>query len=498
MGAAASVAMSFAASATVTGPNLVSNTQFSSDCGGSNCFSIDGNGNITGISSQSETIDIGAGIYAFSYDLNVQGSSGGLQARSAASFDGTVVQDTNQDPLWESRLFVLANEGGEANVQFGLRNDGDYSSNCSNGNYFSIQVSVSDYCEEDSEFSNIKVVKIDDGQGNDIGAALLSVAAEHSRQFMNTIFSRFAGPGTGTQDQAAIPQETKVAGPGGASSSTYRAWMSARYGKAEWDDSNAEAEAQGVNLGFEFDAGHGWTLGAAATVASVDFGTVSALTVNRGYADELMAALYAQWAPESSPFYAMGAIGYGIDTSDVFRHSLIGAGSVGATDIDTTQWFGALEAGMNWGLGGSTVLTPYARVEGGNVDQDGYAEINLNGILAPAVVADADADVLRTLLGARLSTGFNFLGAKWRAMGHAAWQHEFETDRSVGFIETADFGTSFAGVASGATPAEDAVVFGAGLDVQVTETTNLFIKYDGLSGDGQETHSGQAGVRITW
>jgi outer membrane autotransporter protein len=253
-----------------------------------------------------------------------------------------------------------------------------------------------------------------------------------------------------------------------------------------------------VSAGFEFTIGHGIDLGAAFAISETDFDTKAIFTRNRGEAEEFLAAIYGHWSARSLPIYVTAMFGYGDSSNDFRRTSLVGLGSVFARDVDATQWFGGAEIGWDWTVNSRLTLTPFARVDTANLDQDGYVETRVLGaLLVPAVVAGRDVDATRTVLGARAALDLD-VGKRGAKVGaKVGWAHEYDQDRFVTFTETTG-PVSFAGTAGAATPAEDSLVAGASIEVPVTDKASFYAGYNGDFADEQEIHAGEVGLRVTW
>jgi outer membrane autotransporter protein len=283
---------------------------------------------------------------------------------------------------------------------------------------------------------------------------------------------------------------TYVNGPG-----NYRAFISFYGDHARWDSGDARGRRYGLMVGAEWAPTQDFDLGIAFAAGRSFFRTETAFTLNHGEAEERAGAVYANWSPVHSSFYASGIVGYGTSTNDFTRDNVFG--QLFANGVDSTQWFGGLEAGFDVWKWSKTTLTPFARIEGARVEQDGYAENVSSGILVPAVVGDKEQTTGRSLLGLRATTELSVTPRPWQISAKAAWQHEFDRDRSVTFTETTG-PVSFSGVASGAVPVQDSAAVGLALEAPLDNNASLYLGYNGNFGDGQTIHSGEAGFRVTW
>lgn len=349
---------------------------------------------------------------------------------------------------------------------------------------------------------NVSVDLVDDGKGNNIGAAAQTVAVQASREFLDRLQDRFSH--AGSPIQMASVRETVLASAGDTTyvnaGGKYRAFMSAFGSQGDWDDSSTSSERRGLSAGFEFSASASLDLGIAVSLSHADFDTRTAFTRNDGEAHEFLGAVYAHWSPSSMPIYFNLIGGYGQSSNDFSRTSLppFNLGSVGAQDVDSSQWFGSAELGWDWAVSPSFMLTPFARLDGATIDQDGYAELPAFGgaLLVPAVVAGRDFDAARSVLGLRAALDLD-IGRGAKLGGKVGWAHEFEQDRFVLFTETTG-PVSFSGVAGAATPSEDSLVVGGSFELAVSDEASLYAGYNGDFGDEQEIHAGEVGLRVTW
>ena len=220
---------------------------------------------------------------------------------------------------------------------------------------------------------------------------------------------------------------TYVNGPG-----NYRAFINFYGDHAEWDQGDARSRRYGLMVGAEWAPTADLAIGVAFAAGRSFFRTETAFTLNHGEAQERAGAIYANWSPVHSSLYVSGVAGYGRSANDFTRDNIFG--KLFASDVDATQWFGGLEVGFDLWKWSKTTLTPFARVDGARIEQDGYAEGVSSGILVPAVVDSKDQSTGRTLLGLRASTELSVTPRPWLVSAKAAWQHEFDRDRSVSRI----------------------------------------------------------------
>jgi outer membrane autotransporter protein len=344
---------------------------------------------------------------------------------------------------------------------------------------------------------DVSLIEVDDGAGNNLGAASQTVAAQASREFMDQLFDRFGHSGSpmqlasaGEVVVASNDGMTYINGPG-----HYRAFLSVYGDDARWDSGDVRAHRFGFMLGAEWAPCNNWDIGLAIGRTTSHFNTDTLFTDNSGRADETLGALYTNWSPNNGPFYATGIIGYGRSENDFMRENFFGA--VGAYNVPTKQWFGGVEAGFDWRGWSRMTLTPFARVDAARLQQNSYMEEVEFGVLVPAFVDSKDQTAARSLLGLRATTDFNLIGRyPWQLSAKAAWQHEFDRNRSVTFSETS--GVTFFGTATGATPVANSALVGASLEAPLTDHASFYAGYNGDFGSGQRIHEGEVGFKVTW
>jgi outer membrane autotransporter protein len=150
------------------------------------------------------------------------------------------------------------------------------------------------------------------------------------------------------------------------------------------------------------------------------------------------------------------------------------------------------------------VLTGFARADAARLRQHGYTELPLDGAtLLPATVEAAEATALRSLLGARAALSMATARRSATLSVHAAWSHEFETDRSVGFSRmiTDPLGGApslVTGVAQATRIDENSIRAGASVEAPVTDGARIYVGYNALFASGHDSQSAEAGLRVTW
>jgi len=446
---------------------------FRSGCIGGGCVVVGPTG-VSGPGTITQAINLQPGIYQGTFYYDPSGSVANHLAVSLGSHTPIDLLNTAAAGYTQYSFVSAVPTAGVTNLVFGIQNDPSF-----------------DYVDD------VSLVMVDDGAGNNIGAAAQTVAVQASRDLLDRLQDRFNH--AGSPIQTAAVRETVVASAGNATyvnaGGKYRAFMNVFGSHGEWGSNAAEADRRGVSLGAEMAATHGLDVGAAFAFSRTDFDTKTGFTTNIGDAYEYLGALYAHWTPSSMPLYVNVLGGYGSSSNDFERANILGAAA--ASDVSADQWFGSVELGWDWQRSG-IVLTPFVRLDVATIEQDSYTEV-ASGLFVPAVVAARDFDSARSILGVRAEWNIASVGRYGAKVGaKAGWAHEFEQDRVVTFTQTVAPTVVFAGTASGARPEEDTAVVGANFEVAVGADTSIYAGYNGNFGGNQAINAGEAGVRVTW
>jgi outer membrane autotransporter protein len=138
-----------------------------------------------------------------------------------------------------------------------------------------------------------------------------------------------------------------------------------------------------------------------------------------------------------------------------------------------------------------TSITPFFRLQGSTTTQNGFTESGAASL--DLTVAQQTTNSLRTTLGADFAAEIQKVIVDFRL----GWQHEnADTARPM----TASFagapGAAF--TVFGATPQRDSAVIGLAVETHVSDSTELYARYDGEVGGGTDNHAFTAGVHMTW
>jgi outer membrane autotransporter protein len=446
---------------------------FHGGCVGAACVVVGPTG-VTGGGTATQAIDLQPGIYQASFYYRASGGTPNHLAVSLGNHTPIDLLNTAAAGYTQYSFISAVPTAGLTNLVFGIQNDPNF-----------------------DDIDDVSLILVDDGAGNNIGAAAQTVAVQASRDLLDRLHDRFNH--AGSPIQSASVRETVVAAAGSGTyvnaGGKYRAFMNVFGSHGEWGSNATEADRRGVSLGAEMAATQGLDVGAAFAFSRTDFDTKTGVTINIGDTYEYLGALYAHWTPSSMPLYVNVLGGYGSSSNDLSRANTLG--SAAASDVSADQWFGSAEIGWDWQRSG-VMLTPFVRFDIARVEQDGYTE-SASGLFVPAVVAGRDFDAMRSILGLRAEWDISSIGRYGAKVGaKAGWAHEFEQDRLVTFTQTVAPTVVLAGTATGAQPEEDTAVVGANFEVAIGGDTSIYAGYNGNFGGNQAINAGEAGVRVTW
>ena len=191
--------------------------------------------------------------------------------------------------------------------------------------------------------------------------------------------------------------------------------------------------------------------------------------------------------------YVLGSANYGYNDLDVTR--TVPGGTVQGDPI--AHQFGTY-AETGWSLDQGLVrFQPLAALQYQSLAQQGFAETGGPGAL---IVSGTQADSLRTHLGGRVAfAGLeDGAGRIWSPYVHGRWVAELlDNDRLVfAAINGAPVGGSF--VAAGNGLGTHFGLFGAGLNVQLSDRWSAYSNYDLQVGRSLTAHTGSGGVSYAW
>lgn len=201
--------------------------------------------------------------------------------------------------------------------------------------------------------------------------------------------------------------------------------------------------------------------------------------------------------------YVDTALAFGIGSFTTQRY--INTGSISEQvngSFSGNQYGGRVEGGWRIELERHAV-TPFANLTVQALQQNGYTETARNtatgapGVTARSVQGQTTTSV-RAMLGAEFSTYFMPTeDTVVRPRVRLGWAHEFDTYRA----STASFAALGPGVpftVQGASPASDALVVQATVEVELGGMVRIDGQFDGEFASTARAYAGIGGVRLRW
>ncbi len=226
-----------------------------------------------------------------------------------------------------------------------------------------------------------------------------------------------------------------------------------------------------------------YDLASSGTSQAIVFGAYSSYTAGPAYLDAALA--YGRGSFTSQRYVGTGSISEQV------------SGSFGGN-----QYGGRVEAGWNFALDRVAVI-PFGNLTVQALQQDSYSEVARN--LATGALGVTGLNVQ----GQTTTSVRTVLGAEFRAMlpldestvlrprARLGWAHEFNTYRA----STATFAALGPGVpftVQGASPASDALVVTAAVEVELGAMLRVYAQFDGDLAGTARSYAGTGGVRLNW
>jgi outer membrane autotransporter protein len=240
-------------------------------------------------------------------------------------------------------------------------------------------------------------------------------------------------------------------------------------------------------------------------IAGVTMGTTSAgfgLTdiASSGTARAIVLGLYGGYT--EGPLYVDAALAYGYNTFNTTRSINTGALSeVAYGAFDGHQYGGRIEGGWRFGID-RHALTPFAGLTVQALSQSGYTETSQNaatggpGVLGVTVQGQTTTS-LRSALGLQFETAIEAGDAGvLKPRLRLGWAHEFNTNRSATVALSLLPGAPFQ--VTGAQPAADSLLIGAGFELELGRTVRVYGQFDGDVASNARAFSGTGGIRLVW
>ncbi len=278
--------------------------------------------------------------------------------------------------------------------------------------------------------------------------------------------------------------------------SPQRGWWvrgTGNYGEIEdtRNASGAHYKAGGVAAGIDLDLDGKLTLGGAFGYTRTD-----ADVANGGLdVDSYQAALYGRLTLRDD-YYLSGMTGVGFHDMKANRQVTVGLSS-NTAEADYDAWTGnvAIEGGRKLTFNSNTSITPFAGLEYAHINRDSFTE--KDGGVANLKVKQDKQDSLRSAIGARLTHSWITNGTRITPTAELAWIHEFMEDESG---IRAGFATAPSATFSvdGPDLDRDRARLALGLNVQLSQTADLNLGYQGEYAGSDERHDIAATFRMFW
>ena len=260
-------------------------------------------------------------------------------------------------------------------------------------------------------------------------------------------------------------------------------------------DMNAGGGATGIEGWLNPNALVGFTMGTASAGYSLTD------LLSSGSARSIILGLYGGYT--EGPAYVDAALAYGYATFTTNRFIGIGSLSELANGaFDGYQYGGRVEGGWRFGFD-KNVLTPFAGLTVQALTQSAYTETSRNaatgapGVLGLTVQGQTSTSI-RSTLGAQFETAITATDdAILRPRLRLGWAHEFNVYRTA----TASLGALLPNApftVQGAQPSPNALVVGAGFDLELTRMVRIYGQFDGEFSDNARAFAGTGGVRLVW
>lgn len=278
--------------------------------------------------------------------------------------------------------------------------------------------------------------------------------------------------------------------------STQRGWWLRGTGNfGDIDDTRnatgANYKAGGIAAGLDFELTDNLTAGAAVGYTRTD-----ADVANGGLdVDSYQAALYGRLTL-THDYYLTGMTGVGFHDMESNRSITVGLMNTSA-EADYDAWTGniAVEGGRKITLNSNSSLTPFMGLEYAHINRDSFTE--KDGGVTNLKVKQDNQDSLRSAIGARITHSWTTKRYRITPTAELAWVHEFmEDEASI----KAGFSTAPATTFSvdGPDLDRDRARLALGLNVQLSNTANLNLGYQGEFAGSDDRHDIAATFRMAW
>jgi uncharacterized protein with beta-barrel porin domain len=223
----------------------------------------------------------------------------------------------------------------------------------------------------------------------------------------------------------------------------------------------------------------------------------SVSNLGSGRSDLFQAGAYVRHTSGSA--YLTGALAYGWQDITTDRIVTIAGQDHLHAEFNANAFSGRLEGGYRYvtpwigGLG----VTPYAAAQFTTFDLPAYAESVLSGTGAFALAyAARSVTDSRSEIGIRTDKSFALTNAVLTLRGRFAWAHDFDPDRAAAATFQALPGASF--VVNGATPASDAALATASVEMKWSNGWSVAAAFEGEFSPVTTSYAGKGVLRRQW
>ena len=460
--------------------------------------------NVSGTASVNGLVQVLAqpGNYARSTNYTILSATGGLSGTYAgvssnfAFLRPFLGYDAND--VYLTLMFGTFASGAQTNNQYAVGSALDQAFNMPSGDFNTVLNAL-------AGLSTAQAPAVLDAISGQPYADFGTTNLQSASLFMNAVGQQMAvarggtgGGGTGGGQRQALAQACEIAacdatGPWGAWASALGGLGSvAANGNASSLTYNFGGGAAGldyrldprflVGFGAGYAAGNQWVNGFQG----------------RGWTDNVNATVYGSFT--QGAFYIDALPGYAYSNNQLQRQIIIPGlqprtanGSTGAN-----QALGQVEVGYRLGVYAPALatVTPFGRLQAASVTQNGFSEWGANSL--DLNVAQQTTNSLRSTLGADLAGAIGLGDTRKLALAlRLGWLHEYA---DIGRPITAAFAgaPSTAFTVYGATPQRNAAILALSVSTAIAEATSVYLRYDGEIGSGNDNHTLNIGVRLTW
>ena len=206
--------------------------------------------------------------------------------------------------------------------------------------------------------------------------------------------------------------------------------------------------------------------------------------------DSYQGTLYATYT--GSPWYLNALLAYAQHDYDTTRQVSFTGYSDTATGSHKGQQYSAKLEGGYPIPAGRLLVTPTAALAYTRLNQDAYTETSSGA--SALQVDEANADSVKSSLGAKLSTTLVGETTKWTPEVRAAWVHEYK-DSAINTTAQYIQGNSTAFTTTSTTAAADAAILGIGLTVATLGNLSVTANYDAELKEDYVGHNGLLQLR---